>query len=289
MSLIEKDNCPEEELTNNHQRKIELINTWYKIIIISAITFTILYKILLSSFNLSEFNFSDLLSLILAIFSIGLSVMFYIKADETSNRFYDNTQKFTQNVSNILGRIEAGFGERLRHIDEGYNKLEGYYRNSKPERSTNTEIEKNEEDVKKAEKQKDIIIQDLLQKAKLQDAEKQEIIQKLEKYNEELQKTRSELSRLRDLEDNITSLTPINRRKLIDNVLEYFSFEATKNEEWFRPSMPIPSFIRKFNEISKFLSSAWIDDLILLGWCTPSGKLTEEGAIQLRRVLRISK
>jgi hypothetical protein len=72
---------------------------------------------------LSEFNFSDLLALFLAMFSIALAVLFYLKASETSNVFYDNTYKFTKDVSEILGRVEAGFGEKLQHLNEGYTGL----------------------------------------------------------------------------------------------------------------------------------------------------------------------
>lgn len=69
------------------------------------------------------FPLTDLVALVLAIFAISLSALFYFKATETSNRFYDNSHKFTRDVSEILGRIEAGFGERLRHLDEGYSSL----------------------------------------------------------------------------------------------------------------------------------------------------------------------
>jgi hypothetical protein len=68
------------------------------------------------SLNLSGFAFSDLLSLLLALFSVWLSVAFYLKASDTSNKFYDNTYRFTSNISELLGRIEERFGERLRHL-----------------------------------------------------------------------------------------------------------------------------------------------------------------------------
>src|SRR5579872_1157073 len=82
-------------------------------------------RILSGNLNVSfvGYNFNDVLTLGLAIFSIWLSVSFYHQANNVSNLFYDNIYKFTQDVSVILGRIEAGFGERLRHIDEGYAEL----------------------------------------------------------------------------------------------------------------------------------------------------------------------
>jgi hypothetical protein len=73
--------------------------------------------------NIAEFSFTDLLALILALFAVWLSVMFYFKADEASSRFYDNSYRFTKEMGVVLGRMEAGFGERLKHLDEGYSGL----------------------------------------------------------------------------------------------------------------------------------------------------------------------
>lgn len=44
------------------------------------------YKLVITPFNF-QFDFSNLLSLILALFSIALSALFYFKATETSNIF----------------------------------------------------------------------------------------------------------------------------------------------------------------------------------------------------------
>ncbi len=74
-----------EKVTFRDQsEKILLINTWFRIFLISVIVGTFLYKIIVSPFDISAidfsaFNFSDFLSLILAIFSIGLSVSFILK------------------------------------------------------------------------------------------------------------------------------------------------------------------------------------------------------------------
>lgn len=73
--------------------------------------------------SLNEYRFTDLLSMALAIFAIALSVAFYMKADESSKTFYDNTHKFTNRMSEMLGRIEAGFGEKLSQLQVGYNGI----------------------------------------------------------------------------------------------------------------------------------------------------------------------
>jgi hypothetical protein len=67
---------------------------------------------------LQKFDFSQLLSLFLALFSIVLSAMFYFYATDTSNKFYDRTFKHTRALFETLGRIEERFGEMLKNIHE---------------------------------------------------------------------------------------------------------------------------------------------------------------------------
>jgi len=74
-------------------------------------------------FDMSSFNFSDFLSLILAISAVGLSAAFYFKADESAKQFYDNSYNFTKDIATILGRIETGFGEKLSTLNKGYDDI----------------------------------------------------------------------------------------------------------------------------------------------------------------------
>ena len=106
----------------------EIMSNIYKILIVFVVllfSLVVSYKMLNGSipFDMSRFSFSDLLSMVIALFSIALSLIFYNKATETSNTFYNNTYNFTSHVSEVLGKIEAGFSERLRHIDESYTRL----------------------------------------------------------------------------------------------------------------------------------------------------------------------
>lgn len=74
-------------------------------------------------FDMSSFNFSDFLSLILAISAVGLSAAFYFKADESARQFYNNSYNFTKDIATILGRIEVGFGEKLSTLNKGYDDI----------------------------------------------------------------------------------------------------------------------------------------------------------------------
>lgn len=253
---------------------------------IAAITGTILYKVIITPIDLSSFDFSDLLSLILAIFSIGLSVMFYIKADETSNRFYDNTQKFTQNISEILGRIEAGFGERLKHIDEGYNKLEGIYMTSRVHSGATAEIEKHEEKSISVEKRKDELISELFRRSNLDIAEKKKIEQQLAEANDALQKNRLETARLRReqlsrLDNRIDSREDVT----VNRAIAYFRHELPSHEAFEKAKGSIGGFREAFQSIKSEVHPDWLEDLRELGWLDSNGELSDRGVISLMRFI----
>jgi len=154
------------------------------------------FRLAFSSTNidLSGFNFTDLLSLILAVSAIALSAAFYFKADESSRSFYNNTYHFTKEVSEILGRIEAGFGQQLAHINEGYaglsQKLDGMPFDQK--------FLREQEEAKKAEIQeqeaaRDNIIDDLMRRAQVHGKEKDELNSKLAALQKELELSREKL------------------------------------------------------------------------------------------------
>lgn len=136
------------------------------------------------SISFATFSFNDLLTLILAMFSIGLSVSFYHQANNVSNLFYDNIYKFTQDTSVILGRIEAGFGERLRHLDEGYEGLrtsvDGALTRTRVEASTQADI------IERRAGERDEIIDKLFQHSSLREDEREKLRSQLKAKDDEL-------------------------------------------------------------------------------------------------------
>lgn len=123
---------------------------WVKSISTLVVVGVLSYKIYLTPINLTV-DFPTLLSLLLALFSVGLAALFYFKATDTSNTFYDNTYNFTKDIAQLLVKMESGFGERLRNLDEGYSSmrqsLQNY--NEKP----NTKVEETKKKIE-TEKQK---------------------------------------------------------------------------------------------------------------------------------------
>jgi hypothetical protein len=145
-------------------------------------------------------DFPTLLSLLLGFFSVGLASLFYFKATDTSNAFYDNTNKFTKDIAQLLAKIEAGFGERLKSIEDSNTSFRDYVYGGGTKDKKSEKIEKKEGEIKKEEdeielfrKEKDQvileqdgIIQDLISRANIEGDEKENIIKKLKDIEKKL-------------------------------------------------------------------------------------------------------
>ena len=175
-------------------------NQWMINAVILILAIPVSYKIAVTPFSL-QIDLNGLLSLLLALFSVGLSAMFYFKANETSNGFYDNTYKFTKDIAELLVRIESGFGERLKHIDEGYSSMRDYMQTStaKPHgnvEKTKQKIESEEQEIEKVLEERNKIIQQLVERSQLQDEEKTQFTAQLKAKEEELANVQHEISKL---------------------------------------------------------------------------------------------
>ncbi|MCF5545098.1 hypothetical protein [Pseudomonas salomonii] len=147
--------------------------------------------------DLSGFGFTDLLSLILAISAIVLSAAFYFKADESSKSFYNNSYEFTKNISELLGRIEERFGAQLLSINKGYDEL-----NNKLNvpifdlNKVKEDQEKEKEVIRKNEVEIQELIDSLMEKAEMDDAQKAEMSAQMAKLKSEADHAKLELSKL---------------------------------------------------------------------------------------------
>lgn len=236
--------------------------TWFKFIVGILVTLLLVYKLAVSnlSFDFSKFDFNALLALLLSLFAIGLSVAFYFKATDTSNLFYDNTYKFTKEISEILGRIEAGFGERLRHLDEGYSGLINRFdigSNEQNIRDTKEEIEKEKQKLKQDVEERNQILNSLIEKAQLEQEEKEAIRKQLKEKEIEISKQNRELNFLRNRLHHDTDLNEIELIKLPPSVIRTLTDFVKRNnltrELFQKYPMSVLSRKNKFNidELSK--------------------------------------
>lgn len=222
-------------LTLSHVRDIILI----------ALLFIISWKLLSTDIKLDfgSINLNDFLSVILAIFAISLSVAFYFKATDTSNKFYDNSYAFTKEISEILGRIEAGFGEKLKHIDEGNIQLRAKM-DSMPfnVEEAKEEEKKEEKNIREQEDERDKIILDLMEKAQVADDKKEELLEELRIHEEELDKSKLELNKLTKeinkaessgYSDVAVTRTPDIELKNVLGIFKTVAYSALNGDELF--------------------------------------------------------
>lgn len=115
----------------------------------------------------TDFSFDSILSTLLAFFSIFISIFFYFKADETSTNFYKSSYDIMKDVSVTLGKIEERFGEKLNSLNDKVSHLDNI-------------SSKKSEEIKEQKDDKDKIINELMDKAHLDEKEKKKYRQQLE-------------------------------------------------------------------------------------------------------------
>lgn len=172
---------------------------WVKAISTLTVVGVLSFKVYLTPIELTV-DFPTLLSLLLALFSVGLAALFYFKATDTSNTFYDNTYNFTKDIAQLLAKIESGFGEKLRNLDEGYSSMRDYLQSS-PGQNGDIEKEKakiagEKEEIEKVIEERNEIISSLIERAQLHGEEKEKIISQLSEKESELVASQRELSQM---------------------------------------------------------------------------------------------
>lgn len=233
--------------------------------------------------DLAKFSFSELLAMILALFSIWLSVAFYFKAGETSNQFYDNSYKFTKEMSEVLGRIEAGFGEKLRHLDEGYSGIREKF-DLLPHYGTSNdaEVKKEEAEVKKREEEQQELLENLAARAQLAEGEKEEIFARLAEKSEELEQARMELRMLH----HGAEPSP-ESRELRRSLIRYISEKIRENTPPdVDPKSPQASVVRIFRRIRDDLHRDAIRDLERFDFLDETGNLTRDAVMRIRMEMK---
>ncbi|KAF0836228.1 hypothetical protein FNL37_2535 [Methylovorus glucosotrophus] len=227
-------------------------------------------------------DFPTLLSLLLALFSVGLAALFYFKATETSNAFYDNTYKFTKDIAELLVKIESGFGERLRNLDEGYSSMRSYLQNIPTKHGdavekTKQKLETEQQEIEKVLAERNEIVQQLVERSHLEQEEKEKVLAKLKAKEDELIEAQREVSKLnkrlfmermdKKRDRNIRDDTGMDRFTR-SNVIEKIGLKKIIEGS--------PTSIRRhFDELTNNFPHQYIDDLekheYFDGGLTPSG------------------
>lgn len=264
---------------------------WVQAICTVLFVFFVLLKFYDSSF---EVDFSTLLSIVLAIFSIWLSAMFYFKATETSNKFYDHTYNHSKRISELLVKIESGFGEKLSNLHENYSSIKEYMQSSTENQREDIE-EAMTNEVNKIEKIKqaqDKIINDLINKANLAEQEREKVLGVLKEKEQQLKMAEENISDLKE------DLSLLNDEQSIDKTnkrfLKYFNTDVIpmllNNDDGSKNSPDSISKLRdRFRELfnSGCFHSGFITDGIKLRYFSNNGTLSLSGLSMLTRQMKM--
>ncbi|WP_337234950.1 hypothetical protein [Proteus terrae] len=216
----------------SQNKKLQNVTLWSFVQAICTVLFVffILLKFYSSTFTV---DFSTLLSIVLAIFSIWLSATFYFKATETSNRFYENTYSHSKDIATLLVKIESGFGEKLENLRDNYSSIDsrmnGYVKNPiEGEReSIESEMSEATEENEKLKLSKNEIINELILKANLAENEKEEFKLKLKETEANLKKSNKKIN---FLEKNLSRLDGNNEK----NNFSELNSESRRVERYFK-------------------------------------------------------
>jgi hypothetical protein len=286
---VSEENKNEIEKTNKSEHKLL---DWFKFIVGIMLAGLIIYKLAGSnlSFDFSKFDFNALLALILALFAIGLSVAFYFKATDTSNLFYDNTYKFTKEISEILGRIEAGFGERLKHLDEGYSGLVNKFDNGSSEQNikeTKDEIEKEKLKLNQEIQERNNILNSLLEKAQLEQHEKEQIRKQLKEKEVEISKQNREINFLKNRLESENENEELNFENIPPSILKLlYNYVKSIKEPDILIKYPASVISRKFKFDISTLSQSELKLLLNLRLINEEGSFTLHGLRVLKQLAK---
>lgn len=277
--------------TDNDKNPNSKPDPWHAVKSFAAIIFVLVaaYKIAVTPFNF-VLDFPTLLSLLLAFFSVGLAALFYFKATETSNTFYDNTYKFTRELAQLITKMESGFGERLKHLDEGYSSMRDHIQrmpNGEKLKDAQKKIEEGEETIDKTSEERNALIMQLLEKAHLQEEEKAKFITELKGKEEQLDRAREEMARLKRRMTISRMKSPDGETHSLLDEPGFIGYTQSHvlDRIWKAGSVVSKQTLRRrFSDIFETLDKSYVSDLRRWDIVDENNELTDFGANYMRRI-----
>lgn len=288
------DQILDNQVLDNQIRNRE---SWFKIIcwaviyfVLVFILFIILYNIILGNIklNLVDFKFSDLLSIIMAFFALYLSIIFYMKSNETSSIFQLNSYQFSLKFSEMLlttqslvSQIQAIMNERFKNLDDNY----GYIR-EKMDDFTHSSIEITTEQINTKNKElqihndeKQILQNKLERESELDDAEKIKIFERLCKNAEDIKNIEVDKAKLEEFQKFSKSEIIERMRKYLQSSNFYKIFkthQTSRSDE--------NEIISLFNYYYTKFPKEFIKDLKEIGYLGENDQLSTDGLQFIKKI-----
>lgn len=275
------------------KEKNELIKereSWLKIIVIGFFSLVIgipLFWNLINgkiTFDFGSLNFESLLTVIISFFAILLSVLFYFKATESSNHFYNNSYTFTKDISETLRGIEAGFGEKLKNIDKGYEDFRRSFENyisPTDKLEIKKEVEEEKKKMKEIITEKDTLISELEVKSNLSKQELNKYLKQIKEKELELREKNEQINMIKH-HINIENEPTINEHQYY--VLRRYlrmRFLPEINDEIISSSRMLCRYFQKYSEN---FDPKFMEDMRSAGFINESNNLTRSGVSFIRQI-----
>lgn len=188
--------------------------------------------------NFSKLSASELVSFLLAFFSISLSAAFYFAATHTSNKFYDYVNKFNTQSSELLGRLE----ERIKSLNDKQDEIRNRFNSSylqSGDGNAEAELRNNQQRIMEVQASLENAYKDLMVKAGIEGEEKS-------KLEAELQQKDRELEKLQKEQTTIIAMTIANLKQYIIGKIEKFGVEKAVGMDPDKLFLELyPSFISR--------------------------------------------
>ena len=217
------------DLNESHRKedlelKIKNRYSWLIIISILIAIIGIVYVLFFKNINVS---IDSLVSVLLAFFSIYLSALFYFKATEQSNQFYDRTYEYTKDINVLLSKMEGKFNKSLDVIEKGNDSIREKMEGSLESLGrTNLSIEAIDD-------KKDTFLEEqLFSKLKFSEEEKLSIRKELNNLENEkvlLQYQLNELLKENEYEVKIKSNELNNSKQRRENIVKWYQDKNGKS------------------------------------------------------------
>jgi hypothetical protein len=171
------------------------------------------------SIDFTKLTPSELVSILLAFFSISLSAAFYFAATNASNQFYDNINKFNKDTSELLGRLD----EQIKHVNSGQKELgeridKRYLENNNGDDEPGNNSKENQEQIDAVQLKWQESLDKILNAATIEPEEKL-------KLEQQLKTKESELNSLREQQIKIDTKRMVRLKSYLSRRIESMGLE----------------------------------------------------------------
>ena len=252
---------------------IKLIITGVLSLITIFFFFVIFLNITKSGIQL-QISSESIISILLALFSIGISIAFYFKASETSNTFYITSYELMKDQSMLLGRFEERFGERLGNVQSLLQTMKTPVEHGE----SSEKIQKEVNEIKET-------VINLTEKAQLSPQEKKEILEEVIKKERSIMELQSKFDNsYKDFYDAINNNNSFNKEIFhLNNIRSENEAVAFNN---YLKQIPLRALnnasVKRKIDLSK-MSDTRKNEGIRLGFFDNEGKLSDRALYLLQK------